>query len=68
MGEWISIDDRLPYMESDSFETFGMIEVITWDGRYVEAAEFSAGRTGEFWTEWHREGVTHWMPLPEPPQ
>ena len=59
-GGWIPVSERLP--EPD-------IEVITWDGtemisdRYIEMDEgmrFSLPGTGK--------QVTHWMPLPPPPE
>jgi len=66
--EWISVDERLPILESDNFGAFDMVEVIVFDGITVESSEFSAGRAGGFWTKWEYKGVTHWMPLPEPPE
>ena len=74
--EWISVKDRLP--EPD-VKTIGRIEtekVIAWDGnrlvfgnftiyRHDNSFEFygaDADGTHCFWK------VTHWMPLPEPPE
>ena len=73
---WMSVKDRLP--EPD-VKTIGRIEtekVIAWDGnrlvfgnftiyRYDNSFEFygaDADGTHCFWK------VTHWMPLPEPPE
>lgn len=64
--QWISINDRLPdakYGESDSVLTIsesGIQEVLYFDGSCW------CHPTGEV-----RESVfhiTHWMPLPEPPE
>ena len=71
MSEWISVKDRLP-------EDFGEVlvivsgkphENITLDGAY-EIAEYDPveGWILEMWPEWCSGVVTHWMPLPEPPE
>lgn len=58
-NQWISVEDRLP--EEDSV-------VLVFDGLYV----WIAYRNHVLGT-WNVEGdsvraVTHWMPLPEPPE
>ena len=62
MSEWISVKDRLP----DEFEW-----VLACDkDRCVGEAMFT--RIGERWDgpygEYQLHGVTHWMPMPEPPK
>ena len=60
--EWISVDDRLPedgdivlcYME------FGEQRIARWD----ESENCWAGQL----IDYHKEQVTHWMPLPQPPK
>jgi len=52
MSEWISVEDELP-------ERFG--QYLGWDGMSVDIEWFVDG-------EWLVGGVTHWMPLPEPPE
>ena len=68
MSEWVSVDDRLPdggtngvhdcynvlvFAECPYYP--GTIKVATWmDGRF---SNYPAGATK----------ITHWMPLPEPP-
>ncbi|MFX0429732.1 DUF551 domain-containing protein [Escherichia coli] len=65
---WISCSDRMPEIRQT---------VIGWNGYAVrqcvytrnEYAKTQKGREPRFETLtgiWH--GVTHWMPLPEPPQ
>lgn len=61
MGEWISVNDRLP----EDGET-----VLTYRHGIVEVQEFDNRRKG-----WIRNGwfwsmltVSYWMPLPEPPK
>ena len=59
MSEWISIDDRLP--EKDE----GVI-IYPMDGMVGHADYFfNAFST---WGYGEVNGVTHWMPLPEPPK
>ena len=71
MSEWISVKDRLP-------EDMGAVLVIvsgtprkniTLDGAY-EFGEYDPdeGWILEMWPEWKDATVTHWMPLPEPPE
>lgn len=54
---WVPVTERLP--------TYGQ-EVIVYGGNYLKAC-ITAMR---FWDEAHVNwyGVTHWMPLPEPPK
>jgi len=58
---WIPVSERLPKMN---------IEVITWDGDEIISDrlwEPDGGKIGFSLTGAGRE-VTHWMPLPAPPQ
>lgn len=71
MSEWISVKDRLP---EDMGEVLVIVsgkphENITLDGAY-EIAEYDPveGWILEMWPEWRSGVVTHWMPLPEPPE
>jgi len=52
MGQWIPVDERLPPEET---------RVLATDGKDVFDSEYMRGN----W-EWCAD-VTHWMPLPEPP-
>jgi hypothetical protein len=75
VSEWIKCSDRLPENEQ---------KILISDGKFVTACTadvtpFWKGR-GEFYPdgcefggyewEWHfeLEQITHWMPLPSPPQ
>jgi len=61
MSEWISVKDKLP---KPSTEVLIFIYDILALG-YMES-------DGEWWNDAdekeHSESVTHWMPLPEPPE
>ena len=56
--EWISVKDRLPDLEkADDYIVVrkGNVETANWC--------YDSGRG--FWYDYL--GITHWMPLPEPP-
>ena len=71
LNGWISVKDRLPdYMGEVLVIVSGKPhENITLDGAY-EIAEYDPveGWILEMWPEWCSGVVTHWMPLPEPPE
>ena len=67
MSEWIKVEDRLPgcngeylCLESDDRPTPYYSDDCPWH----EIVDFSAG---DFDCQMY-ETVTHWMPLPAPPQ
>jgi len=66
MSEWISVDDRLPnsgkwYLCIYSFDLVGVMDIIFFDGINEHGIHWL--KDGDF-----IERVTHWMPLPEPPE
>lgn len=77
-NEWVSVDDRLP--EEDPHikkfidgEIFGLLTVLVYNGEvkqtnrfFCNAPKFGFSKT-DGW-EWASSNVTHWMPLPEPPE
>lgn len=67
---WIPVEERLP----DHDELVLVIasgkpkENITLDEAVELATLYSDGWCLETWPEWVGAKVTHWMPLPEPPE
>lgn len=65
-GGWISCSDRMP--------EDGQHVIILCDGAFVLYAQYRDGeffdivRNGDEFFETQSRNVTHWMPLPEPPQ
>lgn len=64
MPRWISVEERLPEIDAE-------VLIYTNEGLY-DVAQYSGGE--RFWTLERNPdcwvtalGVTHWMPLPEPP-
>lgn len=62
--KWISVNDRLP--------EFGDTAVIRFDGK-TDIATYWRGELCPHWRgQWYGTiylgSVTHWMPLPEPPE
>ena len=58
--EWISVEDELPPLGEWTL-------VMPKNLKYVEKAKMTTPNT------WHSaftqlQGITHWMPLPEPPK
>ena len=77
MDRWISVEERLPEQGKEV-----LLLVHGWEGRlhYVGKLEPSPAQKGFFgtskaseWTIWgwsyfREPKVTHWMPLPDPPE
>jgi hypothetical protein len=70
---WINVDDKLPERSDDSvlvcFAETGSIETVHihdyFDG--ITAGVDADGN--QLYTKWYKsQNVTHWMPLPSPPE
>ena len=61
VGEWISVKDRLPEKNTQVLVFSRGWYVVCWYAPLNIAATWYDGDTR--WT-----GVTHWMPLPDPPK
>ena len=59
--KWVSTAERLPEIDQP---------VLVWTpyGRYHEAATYTGTEWVVNWDYSEIYGVTHWMPLPEPPK
>ncbi|EOA1677883.1 DUF551 domain-containing protein [Escherichia coli] len=61
--DWISCSERMPK---------GYADVLVTDGEHVEVKWWDESGYWDSWTELNSDifadEITHWMPLPEPPQ
>lgn len=67
MYKWISVKDELPDKNQDVLIYRGnyiedMMHVYTYLGNNEWEDEYG------YWSRTDDEGITHWMPLPEPPK
>lgn len=66
MAEWISVEDRMP--EKDGYY------LVVIDDTGISIEEFSKEKLAWLGFDWENAevfeliGITHWMPLPEPPE
>lgn len=73
MSDWIKVSERLP-LELDSVTPYKTEQVIVSDGTFVDFAIFETGNgCGVPWRGFSKhstwiEKITHWMPLPAPPE
>ena len=64
MNEWISVEDRLPPKADWSGD---LVLVYTEEG-YIYTGLYEGEKADEWPDKFHDSGfITHWMPLPEPP-
>ncbi|MBR5607735.1 MAG: DUF551 domain-containing protein [Bacteroidaceae bacterium] len=75
---WISVEERLPekngrYLVIHKFYSYNLQGIFSWTDCYDGVEEHLRGRA--MWYDYDSEygdyatsGVTHWMPLPEPPE
>jgi len=67
MDKWISVKDRLP-----KYKKMVILFCPGYSGRPIlEGSLYDTNENGNNWVDgvgFARSGVTHWMPLPEPPQ
>ena len=74
MSEWISVKERLPDDKKDGETVLAIVSGKPHKNITLCHALMTAGYfPGEGWVvneypEWENLTVTHWMPLPEPPE
>jgi hypothetical protein len=80
MNKWISVKDRLPDKNGkylcycgESFIKTTDIYSFAKNLKKVDKYDFRDKKAGWYsydseWGYFERSGVTHWMPLPEPPK
>ena len=67
MSEWIRVKDKLPEPETEVLvyrgNHFGdIMNVYTYLGNGEWEDDYG------YWARTEDDGITHWMPLPEPPK
>lgn len=73
-SEWISVKERLPDDEKDGETVLAVVSGKPHENITLCHALMTAGYfPGEGWVvneypEWENPTITHWMPLPEPPE
>jgi len=65
--EWISVADRLPEYEQNVLAYCPSLTGNKINYGYLSCTN-SSGHKYELWGVQGYYGVTHWMPLPEPPK
>ena len=72
VSKWISVKDRMPLdMNDKSLSPYSTVNVITHDLHgAVYCQDYIIGSTGKPWGKFEdfHNGITHWKPLPEPPE
>ena len=73
--KWILCLDELPKPEEDYISFTHSRDVLVYDGKQVRIGHLQVWEDNEYPPQWRESGrdgyeingVTHWMPLPEPP-
>lgn len=74
MSKWISVKDRLPEIETSVLiyvskeKEMHTAQFCNWEKEICDNWHVSAGKYIYDPLVFEREEVTHWMPLPEPPE
>lgn len=72
MSEWISVSDRLPELVDDSvlayFSEYDSIDMVHIEEYFGDITCGLDADGNQLYTKWYiSKNITHWMPLPEPP-
>lgn len=71
--EWINVKDELPESRDASvlayFSKTGSIETVHIQDYFDDITNGIDKHGNQLYTKWYKsQGITHWMPLPEPPE
>lgn len=69
MDNWIDVNDSLPF-DFTKCTKYECVEVIVCSGGVVSVEDFTCGPRPKPWYnfgDFRKLYVSHWMPLPEPP-
>jgi hypothetical protein len=69
MSKWISVNDRLPVRTCEGHKAQRFL--VCMDGRIMDIMIYMYDE--KYWTDdgqphVHNSRITHWMPIPEPPE
>ena len=72
MANWVCVNDKLPEIKDDSvlayFSENGGIDMVHIEDYFADITAGISESGEQLYTKWYlSQGVTHWMPLPEPP-
>lgn len=74
MEKWIKVEDKLPEISFEDLEKeYGEVmseKAIDYGVEFLTYDETGIISVSNFWVKSKQfdEGITHWMPLPEPPK
>ena len=70
--KWISVEERLPEKLNENNQMYITEEVIGFNGECAYIGQYKVYKYDGYCTffdgNYFRDDVTHWMPLPEPPE
>jgi hypothetical protein len=70
MSDWISVEDRMPPIDTKVLFMHFYRDEIQWisSGDLLEDGSFFDDKDDDVYNSRYSDTVTHWMPLPEPPE
>lgn len=73
MSEWIKVSERLPESKDDSVFAYwahnGGMDMVHIQDYFDDITNGFDDGGNQLYTKWYlSSGVTHWMPLPAPPE